>query len=268
MTARPLCALLALLAFPLPAAGQDITSDWNALLPELVAADGGVRYARLATDLEAPFDDLRHALREVSPSNLATDRQRLAFWINAYNILFLERVRAAGVPDDIEAHGFEAFFEAPVRVAGQYLTLDQIEHVILRRQPGPAAVERLAVSKVDPRIHVALNCGAVSCPRLRTTAFTEENLDRELDAAMREFVNSERHFRKVGGEWFVSSLLEWFAEDWDLHAPAGDYLARFVDDGRTSSADLKMLLVGRSAVEIVRQPGVRVHYDWMLNEAR
>ena len=67
----------------------------------------------------------------------------------------------------------------------------------------------------DPRVHAALNCASVSCPRLPKKAFDSERLDEELDAAMAEFVSSEKHIRldHASQELHLSRIFDWYRED-------------------------------------------------------
>ena len=263
-----LLALAALLLSPGAAEQTPYEALWTDLLEAVVTDDGFVRYDLLAGPRRADFDAVADAVERFDARTLDSDAERLAFWLNAYNVKLVERVLEAGIPDNIEAHGFDAFFKSPVRVAGHDVTLDQIEHVILRRQDGPAALEALAVDRLDPRIHVGLNCGAVSCPRLRPRALTAANVHTELDRAMRDFVNSPSHFLADGDGFVLSSLLDWFGSDFDAAGkPAGNYLLQFMDSERPGYERLRALFAGRSAAEIKAQPGVRFVYVWDLNAA-
>jgi len=257
----------ALLVLPASlASGQDrILEKWSVLLAEIVTEDGSVDYVALTSRLASRFDALLEDLAVADLHAHQSEESRLAFWLNAYNIRFVDRVLEAGVPENLEQYGFEFFFGTPVRVAGVELTLDEIEHVILRQQAGRSEIESLALGHLDPRIHVGLNCGAASCPTLRSVAFTEGNVDAELDRAMVEFVNGEAHFARTANRWRVTSLLDWFGPDWDSTGqPAGDYLLQFVGDDRTHAEALRELLRGRSSQEIIQHPDVHTHYDWRL----
>ncbi|MEF8872985.1 MAG: DUF547 domain-containing protein, partial [Haloarculaceae archaeon] len=118
---------------------------------------------------------------------IRTDRNAaLAFWSNLYN---------AGTQRLLDTHSelYESplrslrFFSIPaVRVAGHSLSLDDIEHGLLRGRSKyglgylprflPDTFEmRYRLDSVDPRIHFALNCGAESCPAIR--AYTPEAID-------------------------------------------------------------------------------------------
>ena len=239
---------------------------WSEILGRIVTDDGLVRYDLLDGPQRDDFDAVIEAVETFDASALTTDAEKLAFWMNAYNAKMIERVLAAGVPANIEAHGFDFFFKTPVRVASRDLTLDQIEHGILRRQD--ETLVTLQPSVLDPRLHVGLNCGAISCPRLRQRAFTAANLDAELDRAMRDFVNSPRHFRFDGDTAVLSSLLDWFGDDFDSTGEsAGDYLLGYMDADRLNADRLQELFAGRTAAEIKAQPDVRFEYRWDLNAA-
>jgi hypothetical protein len=243
-------------------------TTWSEVLSRVVTDDGLVRYDRLQTagPLRDDFDAVIDAIETFDAGTLATDAEKLAFWMNAYNAKMIERVLGLGTPRDIGGAGFEVVFETPLRVARRDLTLDQIEHGIIRRQDDAFAALHPGV--LDPRIHVGLNCGAISCPRLRSRAFTAANVDAELDRAMRDFVNGPRHFRFDGDTAVLSSLLDWFGSDFDgAGEPAGDYLLGFMSADRPDADRLRALFEGRSAAEIKAQPGVRFEYRWDLNAA-
>src|SRR5690606_30576317 len=84
---------------------------------------------------------------------------------------------------------------------GRELSLDDIEHGILRPQFG------------DPRVHYAVNCASIGCPDLAAEAYRGDNLDAMLDEAARAYVNSARGARVEGGELTASSIFKWYRKD-------------------------------------------------------
>ncbi len=247
----------------------DYAASLTALLTRVVTDEGLVRYDLLRGELRNDFRRVLKAVEDFDASGLLTREARLAFWLNAYNVQMLENVIETPEVNDIVADGFvEAFFRTPYRTAGLDVTLDQIENVILRRSDFD---ERLAVFRLpalDPRIHAGINCAAVSCPILRRRAFTPENVDAELDAAMADFVNRPRHFRVEGDGFVLSALLDWFGSDFDSQGmPAGDFLLGFMSPERPDYDRLKGLFEGRTAAGIKAQPNVRFEYLWKVNRA-
>jgi hypothetical protein len=134
--------------------------------------------------------------------------QQRAYWINLYNALtvrvILDHYPVDSIRDIDIAGGL--FTDGPwqkklLRIEGQSVSLDDIEHRILR------PIWR------DARLHYALNCAAVGCPNLQTRAFTVANSEILLDAAARAYVNHPRGVR-AEPEWLiVSSIYVWFEED-------------------------------------------------------
>ncbi|MEN8719176.1 MAG: DUF547 domain-containing protein [Oceanococcaceae bacterium] len=153
---------------------------------------------------------------------LPAQPQQLAFWLNIYNgytqyflqtdpTLYLE-----SRPD--------YFSREQVPIAGAVLSLEQIEHGILRRGATiytlghirllffrRAMVRQFAVDQVDYRIHFALNCGALSCPPV--LAYRAETVDAQLDAISRYYLQQEAHYSAENDEVAVPALLRWFSAD-------------------------------------------------------
>ncbi|NBC17288.1 MAG: DUF547 domain-containing protein [Bacteroidetes bacterium] len=279
-----LALVLLLLVAPRTALTQDAAAtsragdvlpadDYEALLTsvleQVVTDDGFVRYDLLRGPLGADFRRVLKAIETFDASTLTTHDARLAFWINAYNVQMLQHIVETPSAQDIVEDGYaEAFFKTPVLTAQTPMTLDEIEHVILRGEAGRAVLDPFQLDTLDPRIHVGLNCAAISCPRLRQRAFTAANVDAELDAAMRDFTASPRHFRLDDGTYVVSSLLDWFAVDFDRpDRPAGDLLLRHMPTDRPDYDAWQALLAGRTAAALKARDDVRFAYDWTVNRA-
>ncbi|MEL6615682.1 MAG: DUF547 domain-containing protein, partial [Bacteroidota bacterium] len=218
-----LSTLIALLLLaPLAYAQPAVEGPLNRVLSAVVQSNGRVDYRALARSHRGDLDVALSAIARQRPGALRTDAQKTAFLINAYNARVLERVLAHPRATNLERQGlFRAFFETPFPIAGTQATLNQVEHGILRRQSRvdgravPSALRALRPSRLDPRIHVALNCAAVSCPRLQPRAFSAGALNASLNRAMREWTASNRFARASGGTIVLSSLLDWFGADWE-----------------------------------------------------
>ncbi len=247
----------------------DYEAALTTLLGRVVTAGGLVRYDLLRGALNPDFRRVLKAVEDFDATTLLTREARLAFWLNAYNVQMLQNIVETPEVDDIVADGMvDRFFKTPYRTAGLGITLDQIEHVILRRRDVDERLNVFRLAGLDPRIHVGLNCAAVSCPRLRSRAFTAATVDAELDAALRDFVNSPAHLRVEGDGFVLSSLLDWFGSDFDSQGlPAGDYLLRFMSPDRPGFDALAALLRGRTAADLKALPNVRYAYDWAVNRA-
>lgn len=138
-------------------------------------------------------------LADVDPAALLGDAARLAFWIDLYNARVLTAVRERGMTGDLRRH--RGFFRAVGWVVGGHpVSLHVLEHGILRgNRPAPYSFWRplaggdpraaWAPSRLDPRVHFALNCGAVSCPPIR--AYAAERIDEQLTLATRSYLDAE-----------------------------------------------------------------------------
>ena len=271
---RTLLFCFALLTAVGAAAQPSVERPLDRVLRAVVHPDGRVDYARLARSHRADLEAVLRAVAQQDPAALRTDRQRTAFLLNAYNARVLERVLAHPRARHLERDGlFVAFFQTPFPVAGTRATLNQLEHGVLRRQsrvdgaPVPSALRALRPSRLDPQIHVGLNCAAVSCPRLQPSAFTAQNLDATLDRAMGEWLASSRFARWDGRTLVLSSLVDWFGGDWETRTvPLGDALLASMPRPRASA--LRQRLVGKTHLELRADPRVRFAYDWTVNRGR
>ena len=269
----PFVAVLVLLLSGAAASQASVEAPLTRVLAGVVQSDGRVDYARLASLHRADLDAALAAVASQDPAALRSDAQKTAFLVNAYNAHVLARVLASPRATNLERQDlFGAFFRQPVAVAGLRMTLDQLEHGVLRRQSRvngaavPAALGRLRPSRVDYRIHAALNCAAVSCPPLAGRAFRASSLDADLDARFRAFAGSPRAARLDGRRLVLSSLFDWFADDFEASRPVGDVLLAAMPTSRASS--LRSRLAGTTVAQLRRDRAVTFAYDWTVNRAR
>ena len=209
----------------------------------------GIDYASLKTSRQFQnFVDIARRLPDIDGASVGD-----AFWINLYNAMVLHATVVLGPPDD-NPEARTAFFGgatgATYEVAGHVLSLDDVEHALLRRSPAGDArsfaeddARRRTFAPTlsrafDNRIHFALNCGASSCPPVKL--FRDESLDEDLAAAARAFVGSEV---SVSGKTVTASkLFLWYGSDFGedvpraiaalgAGTPSGDAVAGLVEDG-------------------------------------
>ena len=200
--------------------------------------DGRVYYGRLAaSDPFAAAETAARALAGVRPEALESRAERLAFWINVYNALVLHGIVRLGVRSSVR-RVWNFFGRVSYRIGGHVLSLDDIEHGVLRdnhRRPWPPlppfgagdARRALAVSPPDPRFHFAITCGAASCPPVGV--YRAEAIDRQLEAATRNFVNQE--IVLAGDRLACSRLFKWYRADFEAAGGLGPFLLRHLDDG-------------------------------------
>ena len=226
-------------------------SPFDALLKKYVDSDGYVQYAAWKN---SPSDrrKLQSYLLELSRASRAKQARRagrLAFWINAYNAVTIEGILREYPTSSIRNHtskiGYSIWDDLPLTVGGTAYSLNDIEHKILRKMG-------------EPRIHFAIVCASVGCPRLRNEAYTAEKLEEQLTANARDFFSRRKNFRidENAGTIYFSSILKWFGEDFGNSL--NDRL-RFLQPYLPPSAQ-RTIQAGRVRhVEYLA-------YDWSLND--
>jgi hypothetical protein len=174
-------------------------SSWDALLNRHVTSEGKVNYDGFKSDV-AKLDKYLKLIGDNEAKTGWSQVEKKAFWLNAYNAwtikLVLERYPVNSIKD-VSAKPWDKRF---IKVGVNTHTLNDIENKIIRRQ------------FKDARIHFAVNCAAISCPKLSNKAFTLLNVEKELDRLTKEFFKSE-NVKLVEKSAQLSKIFEWYAED-------------------------------------------------------
>ncbi|TXG97138.1 MAG: DUF547 domain-containing protein [Nevskiaceae bacterium] len=221
------------------------TSDWTDVLAHHVDARGRVDFTGLARD-RAGLDEVVKFIAAVDPESSAkrfsTPNAGLAYYLNAYNALAMYGVLDASLPKRFGWFGRIRFFVLRKFMMGdRAISLYHLENSIIR----PIG---------DPRVHFALNCMSVSCPRLPQSAFTASALDEQLTAAAREFVADKRNVDvdDARKELRISAIFKFYREDFLAKAPS---LAAYINHYRLSPVPTDYKIVFDD-------------YDWSINDQK
>lgn len=212
-------------------------STWNNLLQKHVDNQGWVNYKGFLKDRNELKKYLNHLSNNPPQSNWSKN-EKMAYYINAYNAFTVELI--------IENYPLKSIKDLRrpwkrkfIPIGDEMLSLDDIEHGILRNMN-------------EPRIHFAVNCASVSCPKLYNKAFTANQLERQLDKLTREFINSSEN--KISkNQLQLSKIFQWYEKDYLVNGIRS--LAHYV----SQYTDIKI------------NPNARVsflYYDWALNEKK
>lgn len=199
----------------------------------LLGLSGDLLYA---VKTGAPTDSIENALAAVSTTalvhGLSNDTARKVFWINIYNAYFqILATREKLTRPDI-------FTKEALTIGGIKLSLDDVEHGILRRYRvkwslgylprfWPAkTIKKLALTKIDYRIHFALNCGAKSCPPI--AFYRYHNLEEQLELATISFLEQDVTIDEASKTVHVTKLMQWFRADFDGRAGIKDILKKYL----------------------------------------
>ncbi|WGK65394.1 DUF547 domain-containing protein [Croceiramulus getboli] len=173
-------------------------SNWDALLKKHVNQEGLVDYQGFQDDRQSLENYLTY-LSGQQPDDSWSIQELLAYYINLYNAytveLILDNYPTQSIKD-IEG----AWTKAIVPVGDRTLSLGGIENGVLRKMN-------------EPRIHFAINCASISCPKLLREAYTASGIEEQLERATREFINSDKN-EISAQDPKVSSLFDWYRKDY------------------------------------------------------
>ncbi len=233
------------------AVGEIDHSAWDALLKKYVDDRGYVDYAKWkasASDQKSLDDYILQLSAAAFPAG-ATQEEKLAFWINAYNAVTVKGILREYPTTSIRNHtaklyGYNIWKDLQLLVGGNAYSLEGIEHEVLRKMG-------------EPRIHFAIVCASIGCPRLLGEAYTAERVDDQLTLNAQAFFADPTKFKADprSGNIQVSPILDWFASDFGVDA----------------AAQMKTIApyVPAAAQPLAKSGRVRVSYldyDWGLND--
>ncbi len=271
---KPLLVLAFVVATPVTSSAQKTNADAfdhsylayeNVLREHVVGAR--VDYSKLLSN-RAALDAVVEEIGAATMPQLErwTEEQQIAYWLNAYNAFTLQAI-VDHYPID---GGWLSFLRWAPRnsikqidgvwsqrrwmVGGLEMTLDEIEH------------ERLRTHYTEPRIHFALNCASISCAVLRRKPYVGSQLDRQLVLAARDFLANERGLQVDGDTLLVSSVLNWFGDDFI------EQYSTLVDGGSAKDRALLGVIAKygpAEASQLAQSGNARIRflsYDWSLND--
>ena len=177
-------------------------------------------------------------------SSALTGNEKMAFYLNAYNLLAIKLVSEYQPKKSIRDIGtwFSPVWQKPAAViAGKTVSLDTIEHSILRKMN-------------EPRVHFALVCASMSCPDLRMEAYNSKDLEHQLEQQTKNFLaNKEKGLHIKGGDVYISKIFDWFTEDFSKDNNAAGvirFIAKYnIEVGRFSNYET-------------------LDYNWNLNQVQ
>ncbi|MFU8848343.1 MAG: DUF547 domain-containing protein [Opitutales bacterium] len=176
----------------------------DALFREYVDEHGLVDYARWR-DSDADLAALKQYLAQFAPKpeTSADGDEKIAALINAYNAFTIEfildnypteSIRLLDSPFDAKRH----------RIGGELVSVDDIEHTILR-------------PIIGWKVHSVVVCAARSCPPLLNRAYLPETWQAQMEERYRTWLAREDlnsydtgRFRKTVE---VSRIFNWYSED-------------------------------------------------------
>lgn len=206
---------------------------FDGMCKKYVSESGKVNYAGWKSE-ESKLDQYLDHLAQTPPAASWSKDAKLAYWINAYNAFTIKLIlKNFPVSSIAKLHNGKPWDQKWIKIGKDLYSLNNIEHDIIR----PTFNE--------PRIHFAVNCAAKSCPPINNKAWTESNLEQELERVSREFINNKNLNQITTNSAKLSKIFEWYRQDF------GD-LVDFINKYSSTK-------VNKGA------PIDFIEYDWALN---
>jgi hypothetical protein len=258
-------AILCLIAGAPPAApGADFSySHYETVLTRYVKSgvtiDGigvsAVDYGALARDAakpDSPYSLLLKELAAFDPATLVSREEKMAFWINVYNIAAIKTIIDHYPVDSIRSRKINwlglPWGRKAITVGGKQYSLEGIEFGEL--------VEGLR----DLRIHFGINCASVSCVDLRSEPFRAGMLDQQLEEEGKRFLASEQKGMRIdrtGKKVYLSQIFKFDKKHFDAYAGGA---VKFILP-YASEEDRNFLQSGKYDMEYL-------DYDWNANDLK
>ncbi len=219
-------------------------NGFDQLLQKYVDDQGMVNYKGLKQD-RSKLKSYLAILENNAPQKSWTRDQKLAYWINAYNAYTLDLILEHYPVKSIKEIGSTikipfvstAWDVKFINIGGKEYDLNNIEHGIIRKEFN------------EPRIHFALVCAAVSCPKLQNRAYTPEKLEEQLTTAAKQFLANPSKNKISSNKATLSKLFNWYGGDFKTDGTLIEYINKYSATTLNKNAKIAWM-----------------DYNWDLNE--
>ncbi|MBP0903508.1 DUF547 domain-containing protein [Mariniflexile gromovii] len=185
---------------------------WDKLLKKHVSNDGLVNYKTFKTDNKA-LNNYITSLSEHTPNDATSKEEKLTYWINAYNALTIDLILRHYPTKSIKDIK-DPWDQRLWKLGRTWYNLNDIEHKILRKMN-------------EPRIHLAIVCASVSCPKLSNEAFSTVSLEQQLTKATKDFLTDTSKNSISEDTLELSKIFQWFAKDFKQNGDLIDFLNKY-----------------------------------------
>ncbi len=241
------------------------------ILKNHVDNNGMVNYKALKAKPDN-LDSFINIIANLNPDEYETwdHNAKVAFWINCYNALTLKVIiynypikssffRSQRYPSNSIRQIPGVWKKITFTVMGKKLTLDEIEHRILRKRFD------------EPRIHMALVCAAKGCPPLLNEPYRPKELDRQLAQQSRKFLSDPLKFRMDNNTVYLSPIFKWFADDFVSKYGSNKDFAQYKEPAASVLSFISGYLEGAVQQLLKSSEPLKIkylQYNWTLNEQK
>ncbi|WP_245617607.1 DUF547 domain-containing protein [Siansivirga zeaxanthinifaciens] len=210
---------------------------WDDLLQKHVSEDGIVNYKSFKTEHKKLLDYIHDLNLSYNNDHLKSlnKEEKLSYWINAYNALTIDLILQNYPLNSIKDIN-NPWEQRLWKFGEKWFNLNDIEHEILRKMN-------------EPRIHFAIVCASVSCPKLQNEAFEASKLETQLTEATKAFLTDSSRNNIQENNVQISKIFQWFSKDFKQDGSIIDFLNKYSDIKIASKAKINYK-----------------DYNWNLNE--
>ncbi len=188
---------------------------WDELVSTHVSESGKVDYKAFINNKDK-LEQYLSLLKSSHPDKQWTKDEQMAYWINAYNAFTIKLILNNWPVNNIKNIGNESPWDIEfIKIEDQTYNLNAIEHKILRKKFN------------DPRIHFAVNCASVSCPKLLNEAYNANKLDQQLTSRAKDFINKTSKNIIKENKIIISNIFKWYKEDFIQKGTLIDYINQY-----------------------------------------
>jgi hypothetical protein len=179
----------------------DPANAYGEILSKYVSSAGKVNYAGIKKNF-IQLDKAIAYFQDNTPQSAWSNSKKLAYWINAYNLftikLIVDNYPVTSIKNIAGGKPWDKKF---IQLDGKTMSLNDIENGIIRKQFN------------EPRIHFAVNCASISCPKLANEEYTSSNLNTLLDKQAKRYINDMNENSLAGKTIQISSIFDWYQGD-------------------------------------------------------
>lgn len=218
--------------------------QWDKLLKKHVNTSGLVNYKGFIKD-KAELDAYLKTLSDNPPQSSWSQDDQKAFWINVYNAftvsLIVQKYPVKSIKDIAgKIYKINTPWDIQfIKIGTKTYDLNNVEHGILRKKYN------------DPRIHFALVCASISCPKLQRDAYTGVSVNTQLENAGKEFLNDRSKNNIATDKASLSKYFSWYAGDFKQNGTMRDFINKYSVTKMNANTRISYL-----------------DYNWGLNEQK
>ena len=218
--------------------------QWDKLLKKHVNEAGMVNYKGFQKD-KTEFDAYLKTLSDNGPQKSWSQKDQIAYWINAYNAftvsLILQKYPVKSIKDiGGSIYKINTAWDIKfIKIGGEKYDLNNIEHKMLRKKFD------------EPRMHFAIVCASLSCAKLRREAYTGDKLDDQLEDQSKDFLNDKSKNNITAEKAQLSKYFSWYKGDFTKNGSLTDYINKYSKTKITGNTKISSL-----------------DYNWSLNEQK